>query len=67
MKFTTLSKLNPPEWVRKWLYGVFIALVPVLIAYGVIAEEDAPLWVGLGTAVFGFGLATANTDGKPRE
>lgn len=39
--------------VRKYLYGVTIALVAVLVAYDVISGEAAPLWLGLAAAVLG--------------
>lgn len=32
---------------RKWLYGIALTVVPLLVAYGVIAEDAAPLWVAL--------------------
>ena len=32
---------------RKWLYGVALTVVPLLVAYGVIEESAAPLWVAL--------------------
>lgn len=50
---------------RRWIYGIAVAAVPLLVAYGVIAESDAALWIGLAGAVLGGGvpaLATANTD-----
>ena len=53
-----------PE-TRRWVYGIAVAAVPLLVAYGVIAESDAALWVGLAGAVLGTGvpaLAAANTD-----
>ena len=50
---------------RRWIYGIAVAAVPLLVAYGVIAESDAALWIGLAGAVLGGGvpaLATVNTD-----
>lgn len=49
---------------RRWIYGIAIAAVPLLVAYGVVAESDAALWIGLAGAVLGTGvpaLAAANT------
>jgi hypothetical protein len=40
---------------RKWLYGVALAGVPLLVAYGVVSEDAAPLWV----AMIGAALAPA--------
>ena len=54
---------------RRWIYGIAVAAVPLLVAYGVIAESDAALWIGLAGAVLGTGvpaLAAANTD-VPKE
>ena len=33
--------------VRKWLYLVSLAVIPLLVFYGVITEDAAPLWVAL--------------------
>lgn len=49
------------ETTRAWIYRVLTAVVPILIAYGVIDEQVAPLWVALGGAVLGTGLAAVNT------
>lgn len=49
------------EATRAWIYRVLTAVVPILIAYGVLDEQVAPLWVALGAAVLGTGLAAANT------
>ena len=32
---------------RKWLYGISLTVIPLLVAYGVINEDAAPLWVAL--------------------
>lgn len=49
------------EPTRAWIYRVLTAVTPLLIAYGVIGEQVAPLWVALGGAVLGTGLASAHT------
>lgn len=49
------------EATRGWIYRVLTAVVPILIAYGVLDEQVAPLWVALGAAGLGTGLAAANT------
>lgn len=46
---------------RKWVYGISLAIVPLLVAYGIIREETAPLWVSLVSAVLVPSLALANT------
>lgn len=45
---------------RAWVYNVCLALVPVLIAYGLVSEVEAAVWLGLIQAVLGLGLARKN-------
>lgn len=50
---------------RRWLYGIAVAAVPILTLYGIIAESEIALWIGLAGAVLGTGvpaIAAANTD-----
>jgi hypothetical protein len=52
--------------VRKYLYGVTIAVIAVLVAYDAISGEAAPLWLALGAAVLGIvAPATAITHMTP--
>jgi len=44
------------DWIvsrdgRKWVYMLSLALIPLLVFYGVISEDSAPLWVALIGAV----------------
>lgn len=55
--------LSDNPQARKWFYGVALAVVPLLTAYGLVSEELAPLWVSLVSAVLVPGLALANTPG----
>ena len=50
---------------RRWIYGVAIAVLPILITYGVVSKEDAPLWIALVGAVLVPGLAVANVNDEP--
>lgn len=47
-----------PQEVRAWLYRISAAVVPLLVFYGVLAEDAAALWLGVLGAVLGFGQAT---------
>ncbi|MHB0828021.1 MAG: phage holin [Schaalia turicensis] len=47
--------------VRRWLYGVLTALVPLLVVYGLIEEATAPLWIALGSSVLGTTTALLHT------
>lgn len=52
-----------PQRVRAWVYRVATAAMPLLIAYGVIDDQKAALWLGAAAAVLVPGLAAANTSG----
>lgn len=42
------------EPVRAYLGGLLIALVALLVGYGVLTGEQAALWFAFGTAALGF-------------
>jgi len=54
--------------VRRYVYGVVLALIPVAQLFRLIPEESVPLIINVVTAVLGMGaagLALPNTpDGK---
>lgn len=54
-----LPALTPAR--RRWVYRSALAAVPLLVSYGVLADESAPLWVALVGAVVAPGLALRNT------
>ena len=59
------------EWLsnrenRKWIYGVCLAIVPILVLYGVIDEQAAPLWIALIGAIVAPSLALANLTPGPK-
>jgi hypothetical protein len=43
-----MAKFEP---VRLWLYGLIAPVVALLAWYGVVADDAAPLWIALATAV----------------
>lgn len=47
------------EPVRLYLYGLLAPVVAVLVAYGVVDDVTAPLWIALGTAVLGVAATEA--------
>ena len=47
-----------PQEVRAWLYRVGAAVVPLLVFYGVLADDAAALWLGVLGAILGFSQAT---------
>lgn len=56
-----LTWLTPD--VRRWLYGIATALVPILVIYGLIESETAPMWIALVASVLGTGTALAHVPG----
>lgn len=48
-----LFALTPDQ--RRWLYGVSTALVALAVAYGLVAQDQAALWVALAVAAFSGG------------
>lgn len=49
------------ESTRAYIYRVTLAALPILTAFGVVAESQVPLYIGLAAAILNVGLATANT------
>lgn len=46
---------------RRWLYGIALAAVPVLLAFGIATEQQLAALSGLSAAVLSIGtLALAN-------
>ena len=54
-----VSWLTPQA--RGWLYGVLTALIPLLITYGVLDQQTAPLWLALVASILGTSTALAQT------
>ena len=53
--------------VRKWIYGIAAAAIPILVLFGVVAAEDTQVWLNFAAAVLGLGaagLALPNTPSK---
>lgn len=38
--------------VRRWVYGTCLASFPVLVHYGLVEPEAAPLWAAFALALF---------------
>lgn len=58
------------EHQRKWVYGIVIAALPLLAAYGILGPDHAPMWVALAAAVLGVSsstLAAANVGTEPED
>lgn len=63
----TASRELIPRTIRKWLYNIVLAALPLLSAIGVVADELTPAIIGLAGAVLAVGTArgylTPETDG----
>lgn len=55
------GELAVNEAMRAYIYRISLVVIPLLIAFGVVQKEDAPLWIALLGAILNTGLATANT------
>ncbi len=53
------------EATRAWIYRILLALQPIAVAYGVVKDTEAVLWIGVASAVLGTGLAAINTSTNP--
>ena len=47
---------------RRWIYGIAVVLIPLLVAYGAVDENIAPLWLAVVGAILVPGLALANVN-----
>jgi 4-amino-4-deoxy-L-arabinose transferase-like glycosyltransferase len=54
-------EVTMPEATRAYLYRIVLAALPILTAYGIIAEIDAALYSALAAAILSTSLAVANT------
>jgi hypothetical protein len=47
--------------IRAYLYRVLVAAAPLLVLYGVATDSEVALWLAVGGAVLGNGVAAYNT------
>lgn len=43
--------MNLDARTRTYIYGLAIAVMPLLVAYGLLSAEQAPLWLALAAAL----------------
>lgn len=55
-----------PAAVRRWLYGIAAAAMPLATVYGLTTEHESVLWLNLAGAVL-FVMALGNTPTRPAE
>ena len=61
---TTLLRLLTNPKTRTYLYGIGLAVLPLLVVAGIVTKDDAPLWVVLVGAILVPGTAYANRPTK---
>lgn len=69
-KFKLPNRWIPSLKARRYLYGVGIALLPVLMAYGIVDQNGIALWgalLGSVLGVTGLGVALVNTVERPED
>ena len=50
--------------IRRYVYGIVYAAIPILVGLGVLAADEAQVWYNLAAAILGLGttaLALPNT------
>jgi len=53
---------------RTYIYGIVIAAIPILVAAGFIAQDEAQLWLNLAAALLGLGAAgLAKPNSNPKK
>lgn len=55
----TPNRWIPDPTVRRWLYGILVALAAVGVGYGIITTEQGGLWLSLAAAALGVGPLVA--------
>lgn len=53
--------------VRRYIYGIVVAAIPLLVILGVIAQNDAQVWLNLAAAALGLGTATLALPNTPKD
>lgn len=53
--------------VRRYIYGICIVLMPLLVFYGILTAAAAPLWIALVGAILVPAMALPNTPKPPEE
>lgn len=53
--------------LRKWLYGITVATVPIAVAMGLTTDQDAALYIALAGAILLPGLVLDDSESKELE
>lgn len=69
-KFKLPNRWIPSITVRRYLYGIGLALLPLLVSYGIVEQDMSAVWIaflGAALGVTGLGVALVNTVEKPED
>lgn len=53
------------EQTRRYIYGIAAAVLPLLVAGGIVTEQHAPLWLAVAGAALVPAMAYKNTNTTP--
>ncbi len=67
MAETVANKGIQSPQTRKYVYGIVAAAIPLLVIFGVIAEDQVQLYLTLAAAVLGFGSSALAAPNTPKE
>lgn len=48
--------------VRAYIYGILLAVGSIALCYGIVTDQELAVWIALGGAILGNGLALGNVD-----
>lgn len=52
---------------RKWIYSVCLTIIPLLVFYGAISEQAAPLWIALVGSILAPTMALTHLTPEDKE
>ena len=52
--------MNLSAKTRTWIYSILLTVQPLAVAYGIVNNTTAALWVNMVAALLGTGLALTN-------
>lgn len=52
---------------RKWVYKICLTIIPLLVFYGAISEQAAPLWIALVGSILAPTMALTHMTPKDKE
>ena len=63
----TPNRWIPDPLIRRYIYGVVLAFIPILVGFGVISPEQVQLWLNLTAAILGLGATALALPNTPKQ